>query len=445
MLYFDRFEIPEGGRLFVYNPKRTQLLGAFTSVNNNRWSTFATGLIYGDEVTLEYNAPEGLKMPDLHLSEVGHAYRGVAAPDRGETGFGGSGKCQVNVNCEEGNNWGLQKRSVTRIAVKRGAASVWCTGSLVNNVRNDGTPYVLTADHCGKYSSETDLTQWVFYFNYESPGCPDPPLEPALASLTGATLVAHGGNAAASGSDFFLVLLGTPVPESYNAYFNGWSREMITSSISGVSIHHPQGDIKKISTYTTPLEPAVWKGGSKLAHWLVKWSQTPNGHGTTEGGSSGSPLFDTEGRLIGTLTGGDSSCDSAYLESPDWYGMFSYSWDKNGTDSVSVLKYWLDPDSTNIMSLNGWALSVGESASNDRIVLYPNPVADFLMIKPIGANIQTMSVTLTDLWGRRYYSHTFKDQPATEVRIDMRAFLPGMYIVSMTEGDRRFVRKVVKQ
>jgi hypothetical protein len=258
-------------------------------------------------------------------------------------------------------------------------------------------------------------------------------------------MVAHGGNAAASGSDFFLVLLGTPVPESYNAYFNGWSREVSTPSTSGVSIHHPQGDIKKISAYTTPLEPAVWKGGSKLAHWLVKWSQTPNGHGTTEGGSSGSPLFDSQGRLIGTLTGGDSSCDSAFLESPDWYGMFSYSWDKNGTDSVSVLKYWLDPDSTNIMSLNGWALSVDESAPNGRIIIYPNPVTDFLMIKSIGAAIQTMSVTLTDLWGRSYYSKTFKDQPAPETRIDMSGFRPGMYIITLTQGDRRYVRKVVKE
>ena len=230
----------------------------------------------------------------------------------------------------------MEKRSVTRITVKRGGSSLWCTGSLIKNVRNDRKPYILTADHCGNKSSVTDLSQWIFYFNYEGAGCPDPTTEPPLKSITGATLVAHGGNEASTGSDFFLVLLKSAIPDSYNVSFNGWSRETAQPSPSGTTIHHPQGDIKKISTYTTPLQPAHWSGNPALAHWRVTWTGTPSGHGTTEGGSSGSPLFDNYGRLVGTLTGGDSGCDSAALNLPDYYGMFSYSWDKNGTDSVNI-------------------------------------------------------------------------------------------------------------
>ena len=148
-----------------------------------------------------------------------------------------------------------------------------------------------------------------------------------------------------------------------------------------MGIHHPQGDIKKISTYTVPLMQTIWTGGSKLAHWQVNWSKTANGHGTTEGGSSGSPIFDSQGLLVGTLTGGDSSCDSLDLLLPDYYGMFSYSWDKNGTDSNEVLKYWLDPDNTNTMTLNGWSVGLEDQQIYGRISVYPNPFDDVLTVE----------------------------------------------------------------
>jgi hypothetical protein len=444
ILYFDRYNLPEGGKVFVYNLRRTQLLGAFTSLNNNHLSTFATGLIYGDELTIEYNAPEELTPPDLHISEVGHAYRGISDYTRSTDGFGGSGPCEVNINCTEGNDWQKQKRSVTRIAVKRGAASLWCSGSLVNNVRNDGTPYVLTADHCGTYSSTEDLSKWIFYFNYDGPGCPDPTGEPPLHSVTGASRIAHGGGAGSTGSDFFLVLLQSSIPDSYNVYFNGWSREMVPPSPSGASIHHPQGDIKKISTYTSPLQPAHWVGNPALAHWRVTWSATANGHGTTEGGSSGAPLFNNQGLLVGTLTGGDSSCDSASLNLPDYYGMFSYSWDKNGTDSTEVLKYWLDPDSTNVMVLNGWMLSVQETDQHEWATIYPNPVIDQLIIKTLVHKGECIRIIIHDIWGNKRFMCDWSPGLDQEKLIDMSGFAAGIYLVAISDGDRRIVRKIIK-
>ena len=445
ILYFDRFHIPEGGKVFVYNPKRTQLLGAFTSLNNNDLSTFATGLIQGDELTIEYNAPGDLPTPDIHISEVGHAYRGVTGYGTSLNGFGGSGVCEVNVNCTEGSGWQKEKRSVTRITVKRGGQSLWCTGSLVNNTRNDGKPYVITADHCGKSSSVADLSQWIFYFNYEGKDCQDPTIEPTLRSITGATLVAHGGDAGATGSDFFLVLLKSAIPDSFGVYFNGWSRETVPPSPSGTGIHHPQGDIKKISTYTSPLQPAHWVGNPALAHWRVTWSGTPNGHGTTEGGSSGSPLFDSMGRLIGTLTGGDSSCDSASLNLPDYYGMFSYHWDKNGTDSISMLKCWLDPDNTGLMSINGWALSVGEPSQAGTITVFPNPVNQVLNMKTGSWGGNPVSITIHDIWGNLRFKRDWSVMPGSQVQVDMTGFAPGIYMLGISDGRSQAVRKIIKQ
>ena len=193
--------------------------------------------------------------------------------------------------------------------------------------------------------------------------------------MTGATLKAHGGNGGETGSDFCLVLLNQGIPDTFNVYFNGWSRKDTTSP-SGVCIHHPEGDLKKISTYNKPLITANYNGNPNPCHWEVTWIATSNGHGVTEGGSSGSPLFDNHGRIVGTLTGGDSSCDTADLDLPDYYGKFSWSWDKNGVDSTTRLKDWLDPDNTGVMYLDGIELGIPAHVKTLSVQLFPNPFTD---------------------------------------------------------------------
>ncbi len=443
-LYFDAFRLPEGARLFVYNPRRTELLGAFTSLNNNRYHTFATRLLRGDEVIIEYNAPVSAPEPVLHISEIAYAYRGTEGPDGIMTGFGASGNCEVNINCSEGAAWQNQKRGVTRIQVKRGAQTLFCTGSLVNNTLNDGKPYILTADHCGRLSTEIDLSQWIFYLGYEGKNCPDPTKEPWQRSMTGATKIAQGGQGGFSGSDFFLVLLQSAIPDSFNVYYNGWSRST-DPSMTGVTIHHPQGDIMKVSTYKTPVAAVFWPGGTKLAHWQVKWSSTANGHGTTEPGSSGSPLFNATGSLIGTLTGGDSSCDSAGLNLPDYYGMFSYHWDKNGSDSVSQLKPWLDPINANVMEINGWALSAKTLQKAESLSIYPNPVSDLLNFSTPWASSASFDISIFDMNGKRVHEEKIHQASnGTLVTVQVAHLVPGLYYIQLKNENRVISGKFMK-
>lgn len=440
-LYFDRFFIPGGGKVFVYNLQRTQLLGAFTEANNNRSSTFATSFIYNDQVTVEYNGFAGMSAPELHISEIAYAYRGADNGDGINTGFGAAGKCEVNINCDEGLAWQIQKRGVARIQVKRGVQTLFCTGSLVNNTLNDGKPYILTADHCGRLSTDIDISQWIFYFGYESKKCSNPTSEPYLRSITGATRIAHGGDGGSAGSDFFLVLLNQDIPDTFNVYYNGWSRSETPSAI-GVSIHHPEGDIMKVSTYKTPLQASFWPGDTKLAHWRVVWDGTFNGHGTTEPGSSGSPLFDSQGRIVGTLTGGDSSCDSAYLNQPDYYGQFFYHWDLNGVDSVQQLKPWLDPTGSNTMTINGWALSARDKQPSRTLNLFPNPVKDFLTIPLPSAN-KPLSIAICDLSGnslRRFSTHGSE----SVLRINVSDLAPGLYFLNIQSPETSMTGKFVK-
>ena len=354
--YFENFYIPPGGELYIYNEDKSVVIGAFGSHNNQPSATFATELIKGSSMILEYFQPNGvIEVPILVISEIAYAYRGIGwlFGDDGR-GFGDSGSCEVNVNCIEGNNYENQMDGVARISIKIGSSSYWCSGVLMNNTEEDFKPYLLTADHCayynGNYASQADMYQWLFYFNYQANGCDDPVSEPEYKSMLGASLIAHVGNTGHTGSDFYMVMLQKPIPGSYNPYFNGWNRTGQPSS-RGVGIHHPRGDIKKISTYTTPLISDDWSNSGLDSHWEVRWSATTNGHGVTEGGSSGSPIYDIDGYVVGTLTGGEASCSN--LNGADYYGKFSYSWESNGTLPSSHLKEWLDPVNTGVEQFMG--------------------------------------------------------------------------------------------
>jgi PKD repeat protein len=263
-----------------------------------------------------------------------------------------SGSCQVNTACAEGDNWRDHIKSVVRIRIKNGFAAYWCTGTLVNNTALDFEPLVLTADHCARsgsgYSNADDLLQWIFYFQYELPDC-DGGTAPVSKSLTGAVKVSSSTPTLNNGSDFYLVLLNDDIPPSYEAFYAGWDISG-ASSPSGVGIHHPSGDYKKISTYKTPLTNDQW-GTNPGTHYKVVWSSTPNGHGTTEGGSSGSPIFSDKGRVIGQLTGGESGCYN--LTGPDFYGKMSYSWTSNGAHDSLRLQPWLDPINSGQQFING--------------------------------------------------------------------------------------------
>jgi PKD repeat protein len=352
-LYFSNFYLPEGCSLYIYNQLRTRMGGAYTHQNNHKSGFFVTELIPGDDMIVELLVSQHVfEKPEFLIKDVLYAYN---KEGQGIVNFGDSGECNVNVNCSEGDAWQDQKKGVVKIHSRVGSIVFRCTGSLVNNTSYDFSPYVYTADHCARagstYASADDLNQWVFFFNYEAPDCPNPEEEPPFVALTGATLKANvGGGSANMGSDFYLVLLNQNIPPAVSPYFNGWSRRNVPSG-SGVGIHHPSGDIKKISTYAQPLINSSWNANTPNMYWQVRWSATENGHGVTEGGSSGSPLFNSQGLIVGQLTGGQASC--ANPNAPDYYGKFSTSWESIGTTPERQLKPWLDPENFGVETLQG--------------------------------------------------------------------------------------------
>ena len=228
MLYYDKFIIPQGGKLFLYNPDRTKVLGAYTEKTNTFGAEFATEFVSGDKIILEYTAPEADEMfiPEIEITGVAYGYNYLIVPEgknSWNTRWGGSSDpCQVNINCPEGDEWQNEKKGIARIISPAGGSYVtMCSGSLINNTACDMDPLFLSAWHCYTGMSEAQMNQTTYYFHFEDPACPRLNTEqiPTVVTLVGAqslVMIPIQG-----GSDGALVRLNSAIPEHYDLYMNG--------------------------------------------------------------------------------------------------------------------------------------------------------------------------------------------------------------------------------
>jgi hypothetical protein len=356
-LILRNYQLSENASIFIYDPAMENVLGSFNHKNNNEHQILSIRMLPGEKAIVEYqeriiDTDTPLMMnSDFYIESIMHVTQGLIDLNN-EKGLGDAGPCQVNINCSEGDLWQRQKRGVARILMRVDNSLFWCSGSLVNTTAQDGRPYFLTAHHCGDEASLDDYLQWQFYFNLEHPGCENSGM-PYHNVLYGASLLANGPME--GGSDFKLLQLEQMPPPTWRVYYNGWNR-IDEPAISGAGIHHPRGDVKKISTFSqevTSASPTV--SGEQMAEnstWRVNWMETENGFGVVEGGSSGSPLFNEQGLIVGTLTGGSSSCNNT--ANPDYYGKMSFHWDQNGDFYYDQLALWLDPRGTGATILPGY-------------------------------------------------------------------------------------------
>lgn len=359
-LVFSNFHIPIGAKLFLYDESAEQILGAFTSNNNKESSIFAVAPIFSDRIIIEYFEPYYAEFEgSVEVGQIYHGYIDISEDVVSSL----AGTCEVDINCSEGDNWQTEKKAVCRIVFGTGA----CSGALINNTNYDGTPYFLTANHC--ISTEEDAQKCIFYFNYENKTCGVQSTS-SVQTLSGATLKATSTN-----TDFTLLKMLEVPNINCQPYYAGWDRN-ISHGEGGVGIHHPNSLPKKISTY----EMAPKLHSCRENFYLIdEWVETEHGHGVTERGSSGSPLFNNNHRIIGQLYGGcyghNDNCNDP---SNDYsiYGKFHLSWDA-GNSADTKLKDWLDPTNKNYMYIDGLStcdssgiidVSIHHSAEDDGVV-----------------------------------------------------------------------------
>ncbi len=337
-LIFEDFKLHNKGRLFIYNEETNHYLGAYTSRNNKASEKFAVSPVAGERITVQYEVPEELGTPsDFTISRVNHDFMGILKFDRRPIQGQTAGDCNIDVNCEIGERWSQLKDAVCRLIVDGREV---CSGTLINNTAEDETPYVLSASHC---YDEWDLAETTVYtFNYESPYCAPLDGDP-IHSLSGAVMKAHFDSL-----DFALVELDDIPPPDFRPYYAGWDRSTGLPD-SSLSIHHPMGDVKKISfDYDMPeyatFKSSTIKNPTNGSFKVLRWDE-----GVTEVGSSGGALFNFNDQLIGTLSGGAAMCGNPVN---DYYARFAMQWDYR-TDSTKQLKYWLDPNDTGAASVDG--------------------------------------------------------------------------------------------
>ncbi len=337
---FDNFYLPKGSTLYLYNEDRSDLLGAYTSDNNNKNNSLGTWIVQGDTVWIEYFEPaDKINKGKLTIDVVTHAYRNSNTAKELKN-LGSSDNCNQDVDCPIGADWEDKKdHNKKAVGMILTGGSGWCSGALINNVNNDGTPYFLTANHCTDGANPANLA---VRFGWISP---NPVCATTANSTNGPTNMQMNGTmlrANNSNSDFALLEFNNNIPTSWDRTWAGWDNTDTTPNFV-VGIHHPAGDIMKICRDNAGTI-ALLDGG------VYEWEITSAGSGweigVTEVGSSGSPLFNQDGSIIGQLHRGSAACNGTVDNGGyDQYGRFAKSWDDIAGNS-NQLKPWLDPTNT---------------------------------------------------------------------------------------------------
>lgn len=338
---FSDFYMPKGANLYLYNNNRTDLLGAYDSKQNNEERVLGTWLVKGEDIWLEYYEPaEVAGQGKLEIFKLVHGYRTSESFAKSTKALNDSGNCNYDVDCYMDGIEPLKEINKKSVALIISGGASFCTGALINNTSNDGTPYFLTANHC--YSNPS---QWAFRFNWISPN----PVCAATANsqsnndfnqtVSGAVLRARR-----AATDFCLVEITANLPSNWDLVWAGWDRSDIAPT-STFGIHHPSGDIMKACRDFN--SPTKNNSGGEYMWRINDWDV-----GVTEGGSSGSPLFDNEGRIIGQLYGGFAACNGTNDNGQyDDYGRLGISW-AQGTSSSQRLRDWLDPINTGAFTVD---------------------------------------------------------------------------------------------
>lgn len=316
-VHFSVVTLPDGASLAVYN---TQDPGeAYGPLGQG--GAFWSPTCFNDSVTVEYYVPSlsgfSERDPLIEIDRTVYQYRSLESLQKA-----GAGTCNNDVTCYD--DWQSAAKAVGGLGAINGGDMIWCTGTLlVDADAKTVQSYFLTANHCVYTVGAADSLE--VYWLYGSTVCGDVSTIPPLASVPRTTGGADYlvGSSVNTGTDVTLLRLRGSIPQGLT--YAGFSAEYKPNGTEVTCIHHPQGDYKRISFGKTTAisSPSGTELPPTANFYRVKWDI-----GTTEAGSSGSPLFywdPTDGPLvIGQLYGGMASCSET--GEPDNFGRFDQSY-----------------------------------------------------------------------------------------------------------------------
>lgn len=490
--YFDKYQLPQGVEMFLYNENQRHIKGTYSNLENQEDKMFATGPVQGHIAYLELNIPPSVNIEDieLHVNEIASYFRG-ALPELSyydDSGlpsdsvsvigtydnvfFKASSTCMINAKCSQGDGFENQRKATVHTLIMAGGYIYTCSGTMINKLDNapgSCKPYLLTASHCepdNMKSGARFTSQYILRFNNESPVCTNPPSAPNAKELTGVNFVARSNydksrSASEIKGDFLLLEPRAAINPTWDVVLNGWRANLPTISVSSpdkiIGFHHPGGDIKKVS-YTRSI--SNYALGAAGTHWNI---ETIEGYAAQ--GSSGSGLFDKEGRLIGIAsvsTGvGPSSCrtaadgsEAASTSTDLSYSKMSYCWTNPGdagSDNNLKLKPWLDPANTGTMTANPAKSDCTPlTTSIDKINpftssmnVYPNPSQSGQF--QLQLNVTTPAahtITVYDITGKVISTVTYDNLASQTVMLDLSHVSNGVYMVQLSNESGSTTEKV---
>ncbi len=347
-LHFAEATLTAGAVLYLLDDAGT-VRGAYDE-RDVRDGVLITALVPGELLHLHLDVPVGQSVR-LRLSQANVVYRRPLAK---------SGDCNIDVACSAAESYQDQVRSTVLLAIPSGDGGFFaCSGLLVNTLRNDQTPYLLTADHCEISPSNAGRVQ--VYWKFQKGSCEQPGEHTHNDFSTQFSHIGTQWLADGEASDFTLLILGSRAepfipPASFEPFWSGWDASGRTPQ-RGIGVHHPNGNEKAISLfYSAAQATEVEVEGRLIQAWQLVWDE-----GTTEPGSSGSGLWNQDGRVVGVLSGGEASCSSQ--DSPDYYGRLALAWSE-GPACEGQLKCWLDPDDSGALVLDGHGVECGDGGDD---------------------------------------------------------------------------------
>ncbi|MEO7741341.1 MAG: trypsin-like peptidase domain-containing protein [Usitatibacter sp.] len=289
----------------VYGP----VSGTEIAANHAFWSP----VLEGERATVEVFVPSPANL-QLAIPQVSHLF--VSPLDRDVERLAKVAEaCEVDFICRATSDAQLAQagRAVARMTITEEGSSGFCTGTLLNPADNSFTPYFLSAAHC--ISTQEAARSLSTYWFYERSACGAGTVSTSAVQVGGGATLLHANVS----NDFSLMRLNSSPPSG--AVYAGWDAAFPTLGAAVTAVHHPAGDVKKVSAGTlSSLGPA----SQNLAtgnFQRVSWNSTATG--VTEGGSSGSALFTGNSsagyRARGGLLGGPSSCTATAANLFDEY------------------------------------------------------------------------------------------------------------------------------
>jgi len=307
--HFAKLELIEKAQLYIINDKEQYVQGPLTKETVNFSRNFLSGLLPGEKARFLLIEPhEHAGKSNIHIDQISHGildFYGVqnhkfSNLEQGQNwGFEFSAPCNQNIKCQQ--HLTVESKAVALIIKKtidenmNENISLAGTGSLINNGKQNSLPIMLIAAHIyNDYEFyEKDYAQFIFH--YRSPQCSPNTEGPMTIYVQGAIPLGPG----LGSTDLKLIQLKANPNHVYPnnpVSFLGWS--IIDEYKPFIeNIHHPLGDVQKYAKGTSPQFLDYSIGGFNYHYWEYNLTA-----GIYEAGSSGSPTFDHNKRIIGALT-----------------------------------------------------------------------------------------------------------------------------------------------